>query len=191
MRGFSYTADMKNEFDVRALHVLAFARLEGRHAGEEKLHVFPRLMEESQGLGGETRVSYEVAGHVQQDATGLEEPWIRLGAQAMLALTCQRCLGLADVLVQFERDFRFVASEELAAVEDEESEEDVLVLSKSLNLLDLIEDELIMSVPPVPKHAQCPQTVKMQASDADFEGAHAEKPNPFAVLQKLKDGGLG
>ena len=66
------------------------------------------------------------------------------------------------------------------------SEEDVLVLSREFNLLELVEDELLMSVPPVPKHEECPAPVKLQAADADFVDAPVEKPNPFAVLQQLK-----
>lgn len=182
---------MKNEFDPRMVPIAAFARADSSYAGEEKLHSFPRLLDEAQGLGGETWVTYAVSGFMQLDAAGHDEPWIRLSAQATLSLTCQRCLGVADLPVNFERDFRFVATEELAAVEDEESEEDVLVVSKQFNLLELIEDELLMALPPVPKHAQCPRPVKLQASDANFDEADLEKPNPFAVLQALKDQGIG
>jgi uncharacterized protein len=74
----------------------------------------------------------------------------------------------------------------LAEVEDEESEEDVLVLSKAFNLLELIEDELLMSAPLVPKHEVCPQPVKLQAADPAFVELVQEKPNPFAMLQQLK-----
>jgi uncharacterized protein len=88
--------------------------------------------------------------------------------------------------VAFDRQFRFVANEELAAIEDEESEEDVLVLSKSFNLLELIEDELLMSMPPAPKHDVCPKVVKLQAADPNFVDDPVEKANPFAVLQQLK-----
>jgi uncharacterized protein len=87
-----------------------------------------------------------------------------------------------------ERAFRFVASEEQAELEDEESEEDVLVLSRDFNLLELIEDELLMALPVVPKHEVCPAPVKLQAQDADFdEAAPEQKPNPFAILQQLKN----
>jgi uncharacterized protein len=98
-------------------------------------------------------------------------------------------MGPVDVELDFAREFRFVASEELATVEDEESEEDVLVLSKAFNLLELIEDELLMSMPPTPKHDVCPQPVKLRAVDANFVEEAAEKPNPFAMLQQLKDKG--
>lgn len=81
----------------------------------------------------------------------------------------------------------FVASEALAGVEDEESEEDVLVLSKSFNLLELIEDELLMATPLVPKHAVCPKPVKLLSRRPGiYRVKEQEKPNPFAVLQQFK-----
>ncbi|MEY4736339.1 MAG: hypothetical protein RL302_658 [Pseudomonadota bacterium] len=180
---------MKHEFAARALNVAAFAQAGDSHTGDERLARFDRLMEETQGLGGEALVSYSVQGDIRPDAAGQDEPWLRLSAQATLSLVCQRCMGPVDVELDFVREFRFVASEELATVEDEESEEDVLVLSKAFNLLELIEDELLMSMPPTPKHDVCPQPVKLRAVDANFVEEAAEKPNPFAMLQQLKDKG--
>jgi uncharacterized protein len=55
--------------------------------------------------------------------------------------------------------------------------------------LELIEDELLMSMPTTPKHDTCPQPVKLQAVDANFAEEASEKPNPFAMLQQLKDKG--
>ncbi|WP_342616867.1 YceD family protein [Rhodoferax sp. GW822-FHT02A01] len=177
---------MKHEFAPQHLHIAAFAKAAGTLAGEEQLSHFERLMDQSQGVGGETFVTYSARGEVRTDAAGLDEPWVHLSAQASLALVCQRCLGPVDMPVEFERDFRFVASEHLAEVEDEESEEDVLVLSKSFNLLELIEDELLLATPLVPMHEVCPEPVKLQAADPDFEEPPEEKPSPFAVLQQLK-----
>jgi uncharacterized protein len=177
---------MKHEFDATHLHLSAFAQSQGTHAGEERLSRFERLMEQSQGLGGETLVTYSVEGSLRVDAAGATEPWMHLSAQATLSLVCQRCMAAVDEVIGFERDFRFVASEALAEVEDEESEEDVLVLSKSFDLLELIEDELLMSTPLVPKHEVCPQPVKLKAADPEFVEVEQEKPNPFAVLEQLK-----
>jgi uncharacterized protein len=180
---------MKHEFAARTLNVAAFTQAGDSHIGDERLARFDRLMEETRGLGGETLVSYTVQGDIRPDAAGHDEPWLRLAGQATLSLVCQRCMGPVEVNVGFKREFRFVGSEELAEVEDEESEEDVLVLSKAFNLLELIEDELLMAMPTTPKHEECPQPVKLQAIDADFVEEAAEKPNPFAVLQQLKDKG--
>ena len=74
-----------------------------------------------------------------------------------------------------------------AEAEDDESEEDLLVLTAELNVFELIEDELIMSAPIVPMHEACPTLVPMSAVDEAFEEALEARPNPFAALAKLKN----
>ncbi len=180
---------MNKEFNPQHVHVTAFAQSNGRFAAEERLAHFDRLIEETQGLGGEGWVSYTVQAEMRVDAAGANEPWLHLAGQVTLPLICQRCLGPVDIDVAFERDFRFVASEELAAIEDEESEEDVLALSRDFNLLELLEDELLMAMPSAPTHDVCPVSVKFQAADSDFDAQTAQKPNPFAVLAALKKSG--
>lgn len=182
---------MKHMQDPRRLDIAAFAKEGATLAGEDHLAKFERLIEESKGVGAENLLHFEAQGSVKADAAGVEEAWVHLAAHATIALTCQRCLGPVDVEVQFARDFRFVATEELAEIEDEESDEDVLVLSRAFDLMELAEDELLMDMPTAPKHDVCPQPVKMSAADAGFVSEVTEKPNPFAVLGKLKKDGLG
>ena len=111
---------------------------------------------------------------------------MQLEGSVTLSLVCQRCLGPVDIDVEFERSFRFVATEELAEIEDEESEEDVLVLSRDFNLLELLEDELLMAMPPAPMHEQCPTAIKMQVADTGFDAAEQNQVHPFSVLSALK-----
>jgi uncharacterized protein len=177
---------MKNDFVPQRLNVDAFARAASRSAGDERLARFDRLLQETQGLGAETPVSYTVQGEVLHEGESGEQIWLHLAAQVLLPLTCQRCLGPVEVPVAFERSFRFVATEELAAAQDEASEEDVLVSSREFNLLELMEDEFLMELPAVPKHEVCPVAVQLQVADADFVDEPTEKPNPFAMLEQLK-----
>jgi uncharacterized protein len=183
---FSYTARMKHDYDARHVNIDAFAKAHGDIQGSEDLAGFERLMEEAQGLGNQNPVRFHAVGSTRPNGATSEQIWLSLSAEVALPQTCQRCLGPVDVPVAFEREFRFVATEELAAVEDEESEEDVLVLSRDFNLLELVEDELLMALPVVPKHDVCPGAVKLQVVDADFVEEEREKPNPFAVLGQLK-----
>lgn len=182
---------MKHEYSARSLHVAALAQQEGQLSGQEALAAFPRLAEEHLDATIPVSVAYQARGWLQADAAGHDEPWLHLAAQTRIVQVCQRCLGPVEVEIGFERDFRFVATEALAEVEDEESEEDVLVLSKQFDLLELIEDELLMAMPPAPKHSACPKPLKLQAADPDFQDATEEKPNPFAILQSLKKTDLG
>ena len=177
---------MKHDYDARHLNIDAFAKAGGSISASESLVSFDRLLDEAQGAGAQNPVHFTARGLTRPQGAGDEQVWLALTAEVALPQTCQRCLGPVDVPVAFEREFRFVASEEVAAVEDEASEEDVLVLSRDFNLLELVEDELLMALPAVPKHEACPSTVKLQVADADFVEEAQEKPNPFAVLEQLK-----
>ena len=178
---------MKNDYDVRHLNVATFARAGGQLVGEERLAGFDRLMDESKGLGGELPVRFTAHGEIRSDAGGAEAVWMRLSAEADVPMTCQRCLGPVDVPLAFARDYRLVATEAQAEAEDEASEEDVLAISRDFNVLDLIEDELLMELPPVPTHAECPHSVQFQAVDSDYDEQTPEKINPFAMLSQLKN----
>ena len=85
-----------------------------------------------------------------------------------------------------DRWFRFVADETTAEALDDDSEEDLLALSRDFSLHELIEDELLMALPVVPRHEVCPSEVPMSSSDEDFEAANAERPNPFAALAGIR-----
>jgi uncharacterized protein len=78
-----------------------------------------------------------------------------------------------------------VDSEAQAEQQDDESEEDLLVMSRDFDLMALIEDEVLMDLPVVPRHEVCPVLVKLAAADPDFE-LESVKPNPFSALAVLK-----
>ena len=50
----------------------------------------------------------------------------------------------------------------------------------------LLEDELLMALPLVPMHDECPVLPAFSAGVIDVPGDVAEKPNPFAALAQLK-----
>ncbi|MBY0467713.1 MAG: YceD family protein, partial [Burkholderiaceae bacterium] len=99
-----------------------------------------------------------------------------------ISLECQRCLKPVDVPLVVQRRFLFVHGEDAAAQLDTDSEDDVLALSRTLNLIELIEDELLLGLPLVPRHSVCPQPLRPPADPEPFE----ERANPFAVLGDLK-----
>ena len=181
---------MKNEINPQQLHIVQFATAGGQWSGEERLARFDRLMEEVQGVGGESMVNFEIQGEMRVNARGTEEPWLHLVARANLILTCQRCLGPVEVGVSLDRHFRFVTSEEQAEQEDDVSEEDVLVISKSFDVLSLVEDELLLEQPLSPKHGTCPGAVRFSAVDADFVDDTGQAAHPFAALGKLQKRGV-
>ena len=181
---------MNPEFSAKSLSIAAFAKAAAALRGVEKLSNFSRLMEESDATSLNTEVNFQAQGDMRPDSAGGFSAWVRLQAQTRLPMVCQRCMGPVEMEVQCDRTFRFVATEALAEVEDETSEEDVLVISKHFDLLSLVEDELLMALPAAPKHLTCPHPVKLSVADTDFIAVEADKPNPFAVLGKLKKGAV-
>lgn len=177
---------MKHESPPSHLDVKAFAQAASHIAGHDLLSKYERLSQEAQGLGPNNPLNWSARGEIRVDESGAEQIWLHLTVETSLPLTCQRCLGPVDVAVAVEQSFRFVGSEAAAEEEDEESEEDVLALSQDFSLVDLIEDEVLMALPVVPRHEECPVAIKLEVVDPGFEAASAEKRNPFAVLAKLQ-----
>jgi uncharacterized protein len=144
------------------------------------------------------RSSSDLTRRVRWSAVGSHRPvggedqvWLHLQAHADVVLQCQRCLRPLDEAVHVDRRFRFVADEDTAASLDDEMEDEVLVLGKSLNLRDLVEDEMLLALPLVPRHDVCPEVIPMQFGDVELV---EEKANPFAslaLLRKDKDGDGG
>ena len=176
---------MSTKPNLRKFTVLAFSKSQASLEGVEPLAQFERLEGTQQDKATSAEVRFQVQGTMRSNSGGAFEPWVHLAAQTRLNLVCQRCLGPVEEDISFDRDFRFVDSEEQAEREDENSEEDVLALSADFDLLALVEDELLMALPASPKHAVCPHAVKLHVADADFVEAE-NKPNPFAALAALK-----
>jgi uncharacterized protein len=153
--------------------------------GQLTLASFQRLMQETQGLGADKTVDWSARCELISNPMGQAHAWLHLTVSLGVPLTCQRCLGAVTVPVSINRSFRFVETEAQAELEDESSVEDVLVLSRDFDLSALIEDEVLMDLPVVPRHDECPVAIKLIAADADFEEAGV-KPNPFAALADLK-----
>lgn len=96
---------------------------------------------------------------IRPEAGGPGQIWLHLSVHASFPMECQRCLTPVDVPLDVERSFRFVADEATAEALDEECDEDLLALSREFDLRELIEDELLMALPVVPRHEECPTSV--------------------------------
>ena len=186
MLGFSYTAAMSKEYSLDHLDVAAFAKANAVMEGQEPLSAFERLAQEAQSSVEGFNVSWYAEGEHVQETGGVGHLWLHLEADAQVPMVCQRCLGVAHIDLQVDRSFRFVKDEATAEAMDDEAEEDLLALSKDFNLRELLEDELLMELPLVPMHDECPEAVPMASTDEDFESASTEKTNPFAVLAGLR-----
>lgn len=179
---------MAKDFDPHRLDVRRFAEEAGRIEASENLRRFARLAAEAQEDSEARSVRWRAGGELRNPGHHQPEVWVHVEADTLMPLVCQRCLQPVEMPLQVRRSFRFVADEATAAAQDDEAEEDLLALSHSFDLQELVEDELLMELPVAPMHEVCPEPVKMSVADPDFEAAAVERENPFAILGRLKSG---
>jgi len=189
---------MSKSHQANRLNIPAFAR-EGVPLIESTLlQKMERLAQEAQAQSHDSTVNWQARAELRPGSGAEEDVWLHLAASALVPLTCQRCMATVDTALQVDQWYRFVATEEIAMAEDDESEEDLLVMAPQFDLLEVLEDELLMALPLVPMHDECPVAPVMQAGEealAGESGQHSEegmpgqlgeKPHPFAVLGQLK-----
>jgi uncharacterized protein len=174
-------------FVPEKLDLAAFARDGASLAGDWPAASLPRLTDAAAPeapASGWPALHWHLHGEMRQSKGGAEQIWLHLTADAQVALTCQRCLKPVQERIDVDRWIRFVGTEEEAAALDADSDDDVLALPRHLNARELIEDELLLALPLVPRHEVCPEPLS-HADDAD-EPIVEERLNPFAALAALK-----
>jgi uncharacterized protein len=141
----------------------------------------PRLAAAGMSLAGPARVSLrfgrEHGGQVKLSGS----------IQAELQLQCQRCLG--PMTWPVDTTFEGVVLEEGRSIEELPVEFEPVMLEEGLiSVWSLVEDELLLSVPSVPMHADdnCPDQPLKEFSQAEVETLRKQEDNPFAALGALK-----
>ncbi|MEO5661526.1 MAG: DUF177 domain-containing protein [Polaromonas sp.] len=151
-----------------------------------------RLAQEAHGLGPDLTVNWVASAELRPGSAAEDDIWLHLQARTSVPLTCQRCMATVATPLEVDQWYRFVATEDIAMAEDDESEEDLLVMEPHFDLLAVLEDELLMALPLVPMHQECPVAPVLQSGEealsvqAGEKAEGGEKPNPFAVLAQLK-----
>lgn len=134
-------------------------------------------------------VNWKVHGERLPAAGTDDEVWLDLNAKTVVWLTCQRCLQPFKPALDLSRRLRFVRDEAAAEALDSEIDEDVLAYDRRLNLRVLVEDELLLALPLVPRHEHCPVPLPISAPATEGLAADADggdRSHPFAVLKSLK-----
>jgi uncharacterized protein len=154
--------------------------------GQWPLAQFERLLDgwpaEAPSPSGE--VQWSASGELRKPQALEPERWLHLEASTQVWRECQRCLQPVASPLALRRSLRFVRGEDEAARLDAECEDDVLALERSFDLQALIEDELLLALPLVPRHEQCPQPLAVPPQSEDDEVPPRE--NPFAALARLR-----
>ncbi|WP_416191327.1 YceD family protein [Neisseria sp. CCUG12390] len=123
----------------------------------------------------QTRVSFTLQGGRDR----LQRLFLDLTVQADMPLLCQRCMKpMPFELNESSRIVLFADETHLdeAMLSDEELEG--MLITKELDVRELVEDQILMALPFSPRHEDC--------GNVSLEQVNQDKPNPFAVLKGLK-----
>jgi uncharacterized protein len=197
--------------DLRALDIFEFAQSGRQAAGAVRVSQLPRMLNEvpADAPDRDTAFTWQGEGstqpELQDDGAEAPQPYLRLAVHGSVWIECQRCLSPYSQHLDVDATYRIVKTEEEAdefPLDDDEVE--VIVGSRQFDLVDLIEEELLLALPLVPKHDVCPEVHESLVSGEGTEGIEGEtdggegasgdepaRPNPFAALEKLKQGGPG
>ena len=154
---------------------LEFARQHGTLSGRLELRQFPRLA--GALFDANCSLDFTVAGEASAKAVG-EEAFLSLKVDGMLFLICQRCLGALEYPVRIRSRLALVKPgfpwpDEM--LEDDAG--DAIEAARALDILPLLEEEILLSLPIAPRHDGC-------ATPGNFSAT--EEASPFAKLAKLK-----
>lgn len=155
------------------------------YQGKLVLADFPRLtplLASSEG---------EAAFTLAFDTDAERRPVVAVDVEAELVLQCQRCMQPMVLPVKSSSRLCVVSGPDEAERLPDELDP-LLVEEDRLALRSLVEDELILAIPPAPMHAPAECTVKLQDWQRDGDDATASAQtgdNPFAALAELKSDG--
>ena len=181
---------MKQHFNPGHLDARAFALSAGELGGDLPVGALKRIVQECLPASSERLVSWQAKGEMRMASGGLQQFWLHLDAACSVELTCQRCLAPVETPLVVDRWFRFVADEASAAAQDDGCDEDLLVMSGEFSVSELLEDELVLELPLIARHVDCPVQPKLQVADAGFVSERPAREKPFAALAGLKLGKL-
>lgn len=151
-----------------AIDGLAFARTAGVLKGRLDLESLPRLAES--GCSGAV-LDFVLSGDINERG----KPELRLAVDGSVRLECQRCLGKVDLPLRLEARLELVSGEAEILGADDDIER--VVAGRDMSVAVLVEDEVILALPMVPKHEQC-------RAAAGAEGG--AEPSAFQALAALK-----
>ena len=150
--------------------------LGGTLTGEISLSRFPRLCEMLVSDDGSAEASL-VFGYSAGYAS------VKGRIMADLKVECQRCLQPMDIRIDSRFKFAFVHDgDEFDMIPAEF--EPYIIEGEEQSVIDILEDELLLSVPMVPVHDE-PCSEFMSVHEQEIQ-AEKEASHPFAALKALK-----
>ncbi len=162
--------------NVFTIDAIEFSRLNERREGEIALADLSRLSKECVNTDGLIRWS------LQGGVGKFSYSQLTLIVSGVVQLVCQRCLTPLEFKIASESVLVLAPDEgradDMEMTLDDDAV-DVIIASKTLDVLELIEDEALLALPLAPKHLACPDSVLL-------EEHKNQKESQFAILKTLK-----
>jgi len=155
---------------------IEFARIGRRLQGDVSIADLARLCE---GLGsGGGVLHYALSGTLSEKG----RPQLVCEVDGVLNLVCQRCMEPLPFPLSIRSVLELASEgETLPPVEDEDDAVDLIPADAAMDVLALVEDEVLLSLPVAPMHDE-------QACGV-AHSSRTGKTNPFEVLSTLKNNG--
>ncbi|WP_085314908.1 YceD family protein [Derxia lacustris] len=180
--------------DLTIPDIAAFGRAHETLSGSTAVADLPRVAEDA---SSPEPVEWRVEGEV---ITRTEAPeyadhiGLRLFVTAALDVPCARCLEPRRALIDIDSSFVVFDSEEAAdAAPLDDDRFDPIVAQRSLDLRELLEDELLLAIDPAGTHDICsPEALRRLGLTPVGETVARieDKPSAFDILRSLRsDGG--
>jgi len=172
---------MLTEKSIQIIHPVKMAQTGQVYQGKASLESMLRLQE----LCGNPLIGLiaevELTGALDEG----KRPCLVGSVEATVMLTCQRCLRpmthLLNVVFKLSPVFDEASAQQLPSFY-----EPLYLSQDEIALNDLLEDELILALPLIPKHDNCPSINKMVINMPEDENFSGIKGHPFDKLQYLK-----
>ncbi len=151
-----------------AIDGLTFARNAAVLEGRLGLESLPRLAQS--GCSGSI-IDFVLNGEINERG----RPSLRLLVDGSVRLECQRCLDSLDLPLHLEAHLQLASSEaELAAAGDDV---ECVLAGREMSVVALVEDEVLLALPMVPKHERCSAAAELggSAKEPAFQGLAALK----------------
>jgi uncharacterized protein len=131
---------------------------------------------------------YDPTGSLEFAVTGGRDeerrPVLLLKVSGLLHLQCQRCLGQMEYPLQVSTTLRLVRpGENLKEADADPEAPDCVEAGTELDVVNLIEDEILLSLPLSPRHAE--SACARQLPEAGHAGHQANGLGKLAELKKI------
>jgi uncharacterized protein len=170
------------DFATAVIDSLKFAADEACMVGKIAVSCLSRL--DDVLVSREGALDCRLTGYRRRASDGSEMFGLHLQVSGHVALRCQRCLGAVDFLCEIDSHLMLmpadVPSAEWPEEELETDDYDAIPASREMALGALVEEEVLLALPIVPRHEECQLPVDTEAEEK------VGKPSPFAVLAGLK-----